>query len=119
MVRVGDDGWVGFGQSTGFEVGWWLEWELGVSGALRGATVPHLLILRVPVLVVRERGSGTNDVEKLRALCQEFAVRLHLRGFPPRVHRDYAAMPSPETTNAYRTNLHGASPRASCSGKRA
>jgi hypothetical protein len=73
--------------------------------------LPHLLILRVPVLVVRERWGGPQDVEVLRGGGQELAVGLDLRGFPTGLHRDRSA-----DTGAPRASDRTAQPGARCSG---
>jgi hypothetical protein len=72
---------------------------------------PHLLILRVPVLVVRERGGGPQDVEVLRRGGQELAVGLNLRGFPTGLHRVRSA-----GTGAPRASDRSAEPGARRSG---
>ena len=72
---------------------------------------PHLLILRVPVLVVRESWGGPQDVEVLRGGGQELAVGLDLRGFPTGLHRDRSA-----DTGAPRASDRTAQPGARCSG---
>ena len=72
---------------------------------------PHLLILRVPVLVVRERGGGPQDVEVLRRGDQELAVGLNLRGFPTGLHRVRSA-----GTGAPRASDRSAEPGARRSG---
>lgn len=73
--------------------------------------LPHLLILRVPVLVVRERWGGPQDVEVLRGGGQELAVGLDLRGFPTGLHRDRSA-----DIGAPRASDRTAQPGARCSG---
>jgi len=67
---------------------------------------PHLLILCVPVLVVRERGRGSQGDEMFLRDIQEFAVGLHLRGFPTGIHHvqlaDFVASRASEQASAVR-----------------